>query len=286
MFELFEAASNYQAKLNQFLDGQSSDVQKFVKNALNGIFLGIKDDFDGYSEGKRPTIKDYGKYKVFKMMIQANSDVKKGDASDVKGKWNFHYPVKDYCSNLGKVADKKIDGDTYQCVFYNHNLDLDGTRSGSEYDNLTSQAQYPMVGCYSTGIGGSYKNLNKDVKGTTYSVIVSVPVKDAEEFKNPFMTKNGSVYTFSNDHHSSKDGKDSYTVEFDVADGEFVIREFTEGSADRFTIIYRGSRNPFKAFKALIDKFDGDTSVGEVERILTDHGLKVAHSWWFNPYTD
>ena len=278
-------ASNYQAKLNQFLQDSDKSVQQWVKKCLNNIFLGIKKDFDGYIEGKRPTIKSYGTYKILKMNIQANSDVKK-DSSDVAGKWNFHYPVKDYCTGLGKFTDKKIDGDTYQCVLYNHTGDLSNDRmSRSQHDNATDQSKYPMVGCYSTGIGGSYKNLTKDSKGTTYSIIVSIPEAGQQEFTNPFMTHQGTVYNFSNDHHSQEDGKDTYTVSYDMSDGEFDIREYTEGSADRFTVIYKG-RNHFKAFKDLVNQFDANTSVSTVEKILTDHGLRVEHSWWFNPYTD
>ena len=282
---LIEARSVYLAKLNDFLADEDADVVKFIKNALNRIFMGISKDFDGYIEGKRPTIKDYGTYKTLEMKIQANSDVKK-DSNDKPGKWNFHYPVKDYCQGLGKIMDKKFGGDSYECVVYNHDKDLENARSSSSYDDLTSTSVYPMVGCYSTGIGGSYKNLDKNIKGTTYSVIVSVPVKTQQEFSNPFMTKQGTRFCFANDHHDEKDGSDSYSVVYDQSDGEFVITEFTEGSADRYTIIYRGSRNPQKAFVELVNTFDANTSVGTVQQLLTKNGLKVQHSWWFNPYTD
>jgi len=283
---LVEATSVYLAKLNQFLADEDPTVARWIKDVLNKIFVGIEKDFGGYIEGKRPTVKDFGDHRIFKMMIQAQSDVKK-DSNDEPGKWNFHYPIKDYCSSMGKIVDKKIDGDQYQCVLYQNDQDLDDTTSWKEFEKKTDLAAYPAVGVYETGIGGSYKNLTKDVPGTTYSVIVSLPVSQADALPvNKFLTKSGTSYTLANDHHDEKDGSDSYTVRFDASDGEFVITKYQEGSADRYTAIYRGSRDPFRVFRGLCDIFDANTSAGQVSTFLTDNGVRLKHSWWFNPYTD
>ena len=186
---------------------------------------------------------------------------------------------------MGKIVNKKIDGDQYQCVLYQNDQDLDDA-SWKEFEKKTDLAIYPAVGVYETGIGGSYKNLTKDVPGTTYSVIVSIPMAEQEIPQNKYLSKSGNVYSLSNDHHDEADGSDTFNVTFDVSDGEFVITEYQEGSADRYTAIYRGSRDPYKVFVGLCDMFDANTSRGAVSKYLTDHGVKLKHSWWFNPYTD
>ena len=245
---LREASSVYLAKLNQFLDGQDPQTVKWIKAVLNKIFLGIKNDFDGYREGKRPTIREYGTYKVFFMTIQAVSDVKAG-SNDVKGKWNHHYLIKDYCSGMGKQIGKKFEGNYYDMIVNTEDFDETDMRS-TEADALTDREKFPMVGVYCTGIGGNYKNLSKDIPGSTYSIIVSVPETEVKEYKNPFMTQSGNHFQFSNEYHEDEDGKDYFTVSFDMSDGEFTIVKSREDSADRFTIIYKRSKNTMKAFEA------------------------------------
>lgn len=277
--DLTEAASVYLPKLNVFLADSDKETVAYIKDVLNKIFMGIKKDYNGYIEGKRPTIKDYGKYKTFTMQIQAN-DIGKDDTAK---KWNFHYPIKDYCKGMGETFTKKINGISYDCIS-NKTLNTDDVRSGSEFEEMTDQAAFPMVGVYCTGIGGSYKNLSKDLPGNTYSVVVSVPVKDVKEFSNPFMSKRGSQYTFSNDTKDSS-GRE-FTVSYDMGDGEFVIREFEKGNPDTFTVLYKKSAKAFNAFKELVDQFDANTTCAQVENILAQNGVKMEHSWWFNPYTD
>ena len=280
--QLVEAPSAYAAKLNSFVSDQPSEVQNFIKSCLNAIFVGIRKDFGGYSEGKRPTIKDFGQYQTLSMTIQANNKAKSGETDNKR--WRFYYPIKDYCSQFGKIIDKKINGNSYQCVVFNHNEDLEDYRSGSEYEQLTSQAAYPMVGVYCTGANGRYKNLDKNLDGNTYSVVVSVPKANSTDFNNPYMTKSGNRYVFSNDTKDSSGYQ--FTLTYDMSDGEFVSRKFKEGDPDTYTCVYTTGRNSMKAFKELVDTFDKDTGLGTCSEILTKHGIRIKHSWWFNPYTD
>ena len=280
---LIRESSAYSAKLSQFLDGQDNDIQRFVKDALNKIFLGIKKDFGGYIEGKRPTIKDYGKFKTLSMQIQANNALKPSDEGG-RGTYKYYYPVEMYCDGMGKILNKKFNGDTYQCVLYNHNENIDDIRSGSEYDDLTSTSVYPMVGAYLTGANGRYKNLDKNVAGNTYSIIVSVPNDSYETYNNPFMTKSGNRYTFANDTHDSQGYE--FTLTYDMSDGEFSIRKTKDDSYDTFNIVYRKSRKAHEVFNNLAETFSSVTTCADVEKALADNGIKIKHSWWFNPYYD
>lgn len=278
--ELTEAASVYAAKLNQFLDGQSKEVQQFVKAALNAIFMGIKKDYDGYIEGKRATVKDFGQYQTLSMVIQAN-DV---GAGNERGKWSFIDPVKDYCSHLGKIFKKKINGNEYTCVAILAD-DPDDTDSWSKYEKATDQAQFAMVGCDSIGTGGSYKNLSKEVYGNTYSIVVSVPDILGTTYTNPYMTQKGNVYVFANGTTSSRNDR-GYTLTFDAADQEFHLQSSEEGSYDTYHTIYKKSGKALKAFKKLVNTFNANTTEEEVHQFLKDNGVQIEHSWVFNPYYD
>lgn len=271
---LNEAQSVYLAKLNSFLADCDKETVAFIKKCLNNIFLGIQKDFGGYVEGKRPTITNQGDHQVFSMMLQAKNPVKNGEPDNGKS-WNFYDPIADYCSGLGETFSKQINSEHYSCIT-NKALNRDD-RPSSTPDLGT----IPLIGVAQTGVRGKYKNIDKSIPGNTFSIIVSVPVSDAA-LSNKYMTKSGDRYLFSNNY---KDAGEQFNCTFDQSDNEFVLRSFRDDSADTFNIIYSG-RNATKAFRELVDKFDGHTTMADVERILGNNKLRVKHSWWFNPYTD
>ena len=103
-------------------------------------------------------------------------------------------------------------------------------------------------------------------------------------FTNQFMSHSGGRYNFKNDVRLSNG--DDYSVSFDMGSGEFMLKTFNRDTADTFNILYNKSRNSVKAFKALVNVFGADTIMADVERLLKDNGVRIKHSWHFNPYYD
>ena len=295
-----DEASNYNSKLKDFIGNESQEVQSFIKKALNDLFLGLKKDGNGYIEGKRPTIKDYGTYKTMTMKIQTKELVGGKMYQDVSGL---------YWKSYGKyVGSSNVDGETYSCVFYDleDNLDTENMRL-SEYGKLTDIEKRVIVGVTTVGYPHSYSNkywynkgaipsdvysgkvVDKSYRGCTYAVIVSLPKSQYFDVQNKFMTKDGNTYVFSN-NYKNQSGY-TYSVSYNSGNGEFHITEYKVnqsgiGDADRFNIIYKKSRNSYKAYQELAQVFNKDTTREEVEGILKKNGVRLEHSYWFNPYTD
>lgn len=273
-----EGTSVFSSKLDAFIKNEEKGVQDFVKKALNAIFLGFKKKYGGYQEGKRPVQRDMGSYRIFTMKLQTNESTN----------YNFYNDVDEFFKPFKLLhARVKIDGEEYEAVF----KDVDEAvgreeRSASGWADVTSPAKNILVGVATQY--GANKQIDKTSKGDTFKVIVSLPIKDAKAFpENRFATKRGNRYSLS---HDAVDGK-AWGIEFDEGDNEFSMwsRDVdAEGisSMDTFHVLYKPSRKAREAFIEIMNTFNAKTTEGQVEQILSKYGVKLKHSWWFNPYID
>ena len=274
--ELSESASVYKSKLHDFIKNQSDDEQKFIKQVLNNIFLGLKKDGDDYVEGKRPTIKDFGDYKQFIMKIQTKTDITENGnhEKDI---------ILRYCKNI-KNSQIGYDSQNYwHAITFNN-----GTQDKESVKISVDEIGYPhsFSNRFPTAYGG--KALDKTLKGYTYEVIVTVPVSDEKNALNnissKYLTRSKKGFQLSNGYVDS-DGK-SFVVSFENAENELSIHINTEGSADVYHIYYKSGAKARKAFFALIDIFNGRTTYGECEDFIKKQGVGIGHSYYFNPWTD
>lgn len=273
-----EGTSVFSSKLDAFIKSEEKGVQDFIKKALNTLFVSYKKKYGGYQEGKRPVQRDMGSYKIFTMKFQTNN----------RTGYNFYNDVEEFFKPL-KVLQARvtIDGDDYVAVF----KDVDEVvgkdeRSASKWADITSPAKNILVGI--TTQYGAGKQIDKTSEGDTFKVIVSLPIKDAKAFpENRFATKKGNRYSLS---HDAVDGK-AWGIEFDEGDNEFSMwsRDVDAdgiSSMDTFHILYKPSRKAREAFFEIMNTFNAKTTEGQVEQILSKYGIKIKHSWTFNPYID
>lgn len=276
-----EGTSVFSTKLNQFLKECHADDEtaKFVKSALNALFLGYGKDFGGYQEGKRPIIKLGQPYATMTMKFQTKEPTG----------YNFYNLNKKYFSKVrGHNHSIKIDGNSYDCVYMDiDSMDDNLSMSGSKWDELYSPAKHVIVGIDSIADTkmNTANSLDKSYGGDTFRVIVSIPqASTVNPEDNKFVSKRGNMYTFSNGYKNSNN--ETYNVRYDMGSTEFSIHASTEGSADTFNILYKPSRNAQKAFERLVLDFKANTTRGDVEQLLSEYKIVLKHSYWFNPYTD
>ena len=288
-------ASNYNSKLGSFIGDESKEVQDSIKKVLNDLFLGLKKDGDGYIEGKKPTIKDYGKYKTMTMKIQTKQIVK-GSGSGYSSNIAELY-WKKYGKMLGSAS---LGTDSYSCVFLSlKDEGKDYDMKYSEYLNNTSPEKNVIVGIAKVGFPNSYANkyrsqkkpedvysgkyIDKSYRGNTYEVIISLPkVEDIDyEESNKYVSVSNGRSTFYN---GVKNRNTAFDVEYNSKDGEFLIHTWDESQGrngtSAYTILYKKNRNHFKAYKDLLIMFDGNTTKGDVEKIFADNNIKIEHSWY------
>ena len=276
-----EGTSVFSTKLNQFLKDCNADDEtaKFVKSALNALFLGYGKEFGGYQEGKRPVIKMGEPYATMTMKFQTKEPTG----------YNFYNLNKKYFSKVrGHNHEIKIDGNSYDCVYMDINsMDDNLSMSGSKWDELYSPAKHVIVGIDSIADTkmNTANSLDKNYGGDTFRVIVSIPqVSSVNPEDNKFISKRGNSYTFSNNYKSPSN--ETYNVRYDMGSTEFSIHASTEGSYDTYNILYKPSRNAQKAFDRLVQEFGANTTRQEVESILSEYKIALKHSYWFNPYVD
>lgn len=273
-----EGTSVFSSKLDAFIKSEEKGVQDFIKKALNTLFVSYKKKYGGYQEGKRPVQRDMGSYKIFTMKFQTNN----------RTGYNFYNDVAEFFKPLKVLqARVKIDGDEYVAVF----KDVDEAvgkdeRSASGWADVTSPAKNILVGI--TSQYGANKQIDKTSEGDTFKVIVSIPVRDAKAFpENRFASKSGTTYSLS---HDPVDGV-RFGVEFDEGKNEVSmwstdVNADGISSMDTFNILYKPSRKAREAFFEIMNTFNAKTTQGQVEQILSKYGVKLKHSWWFNPYID
>ena len=252
-----EGTSVFSSKLDAFIKSEEKGVQDFIKKVLNTLFVS---------------------YKIFTMKFQTNNHTG----------YNFYNDVAEFFKPLKVLqARVKIDGDEYVAVF----KDVDEAvgreeRSASGWADVTSPAKNILVGI--TSQYGAGKQIDKTSEGDTFKVIVSIPVRDAKAFpENRFASKSGTTYSLS---HDPVDGE-SFGVEFDEGKNEVSMwsRDVDAdgiSSMDTFHILCKPSRKAREAFFEIMNTFNAKTTQGQVEQILSKYGVKLKHSWWFNPYID
>lgn len=273
-----EGTSVFSSKLDAFIKSEEKGVQDFVKKALNTLFVSYKKKYGGYQEGKRPVQRDMGSYKIFTMKFQTNN----------RTGYNFYNDVAEFFKPL-KVLQARvtIDGDEYVAVI----KDVDEAvgkeeRSASKWADITSPAKNILVGI--TSQYGAGKQIDKTSEGDTFKVVVSIPVRDVKAFpENRFASKSGTTYSLS---HDPVDGV-RFGVEFDEGKNEVSmwstdVNADGISSMDTFHILYKPSRKAREAFFEIMNTFNAKTTQGQVEQILSKYGVKLKHSWWFNPYID
>lgn len=275
---IYEGTSVFSTKLYSFIKDEDKATQDFIKKALNTLFVSYKKKYGGYQEGKRPVQRDMGSYKIFTMKFQTNS----------RTGYNFYNDVAEFFKPL-KVLQARvtIDGDEYVAVF----KDVDeavgnGERSASGWAEITSPARNILVGI--TTQYGAGKQIDKTSEGDTFKVIVSIPVRDAKAFSdNMFASHKGDRWFLSHDPVGDED----WGLEFDEGENKLSIwSRDTNGegiaSADTFHILYKPSRKARDAFFELMNVFGPRTTRAEAESIISKYGVRINHSYWFNPYTD
>ena len=273
-----EGTSVFSSKLDAFIKSEENGVQDFIKKALNTLFVSYKKKYGGYQEGKRPVQRDMGSYKIFTMKFQTNN----------RTGYNFYNDVEEFFKPLKVLqARVKIDGDEYVAVFKDVGEAVgNGEMSASGWADVTSPAKNILVGI--TTQYGAGKQIDKTSEGDTFKVIVSIPVRDAKAFSdNRFASHKGTRWFLT---HDPVDGED-WGLEFDESDNKFSIwSRNTDGegiaSADTFHITYKPNRKARDAFFELMNTFNARTTRKEVESVISRYGVKLEHSWWFNPYTD
>ena len=173
--------SVFEDKLKTFLADLDADEQQFVKNALNRFYLGLKNEFGGYIEGKRPTIKDLGSSKVMFWKIQSTSPT--GSTGSTKPIWYSKCPsdynlMKKFWVPLDKAIHPfALDGNSYYGI--SRGLEVDDKRLQSTYamDHNFHQEQEVIVGvdCIADTKWQTSKSMDKSINGDTFRIIISVP---------------------------------------------------------------------------------------------------------------
>lgn len=178
------------------------ESQDFIKNALNKMYLGIMKDYDGYTEGKRPIVKNMNTYTYITWKLQTK-------------KSTGYEGLNKYLEATGnKAFNYTLGGDSYSCIttkFATGGKDVD-TLSYREFNKVFSIENDILVG-YTTMWMKNEKVLpNED--GTTFRFIVSVPNATSVKIDNPYVEKDGLNYYFRGEGYSAtyRSGERKWTV--------------------------------------------------------------------------
>lgn len=249
-----EGTSVFNDKLKTVMKDISKENQDFIKNALNKMYLGIMKDYDGYTEGKRPVVKNMNTYTFMTWKLQT----KKKTGYDGLTKYIESTGNQSFSYNLG--------GDSYTCISdkfkKNGKEDVDYL-SYREFNKAFSIESDILVGY--TIMWMKNEKVLPNEEGTTFKFIVSVPNANAVKIDNPYVEKDDTNYYFR--------GKD-YVASYRQREQAWSI---TTGSGyNEQRTLYKKSPKADKALDVLYASFTDKMTRGEFENTLEKCGVKYS----------
>lgn len=253
----------YGSKIKSFLKDTDEITQNFVYTVLERLHNYFETKCGGHIEGKRAIIHQFMEYKTLNLKVQTYNECDDYDMNIMK-------------SIDAGLQDTYVGTETLNKNYYGVIAKIPKDMDKSNIDRKSLYTFCPLVGL--SEVYSPRELLDRDMGGTGFNIIISVPLNNKVMPSNPLMKKKGSHYYFA--------GK-NYTLEFDERDMSFTTTEYeSEDSYDTYNTIYRPNRNAYKAFLYFVKEFNKNTTIGDVEATLKKFKIQLAHSYNFNPYVD
>ena len=252
---------------------KSADVKK-IEDAINVVYDLFDEECYGYVESKRVVKSEKPDSISFKWRVQGIET-----STLLDNKFNFrNYIEKRYRGTLSLIESSYLENDYYDAILkYGDNKE--DYRKHDNYDSI-------LIGIkLHTSYRWSYDakdKVDKNSDGPTAIIKVFIP-KTEVEYLNPYITKSENSNSYFVEVNRNT------TATYNPENNQWSIKRFSDGdgiaSADTFNIIFKPNRVSASIFNKINNEFMGNMDLDEFEKTYFSK-LKLAHSYYFNPYTD
>ena len=255
---------------------KSADVKK-IEDAINVVYNLLDEECYGYIESKRVVKSEKPDSISFKWRVQGIET-----STLLDNKFNLrNYIEKRYRGILALTESSYLENDYYDAILKYGDNKEDNNEDYRKHDNYDSI----LIGIkLHTSYRWSYDakdKVDKNSDGPTAIIKVFIP-KTEVEYLNPYITKSensNSYFVEVNRNTTATYNPENNQWSIKYRDGEGIA------SADTFNIIFKPNRVSASIFNKINNEFMGNMDLDEFEKTYFNK-LKLAHSYYFNPYTD
>ena len=255
---------------------KSADVNK-IEDAINVVYNLLDEECYGYIESKRVVKSEKPDSISFKWRVQGIET-----STLLDNKFNLrNYIEKRYRGILALTESSYLENDYYDAILKYGDNKEDNNEDYRKHDNYDSI----LIGIkLHTSYRWSYDakdKVDKNSDGPTAIIKVFIP-KTEVEYLNPYITKSensNSYFVEVNRNTTATYNPENNQWSIKYRDGEGIA------SADTFNIIFKPNRVSASIFNKINSEFMGNMDLDEFEKTYFNK-LKLAHSYYFNPYTD
>lgn len=255
---------------------KSADVKK-IEDAINVVYNLLDEECYGYIESKRVVKSEKPDSISFKWRVQGIET-----STLLDNKFNLrNYIEKRYRGILALTESSYLENDYYDAILKYGDNKEDNNEDYRKRDNDDSI----LIGIkLHTSYRWSYDakdKVDKNSDGPTAIIKVFIP-KTEVEYLNPYITKgenSNSYFVEVNRNTTATYNPENNQWSIKYRDGEGIA------SADTFNIIFKPNRVSASIFNKINNEFMGNMDLDEFEKTYFNK-LKLAHSYYFNPYTD
>ena len=256
---------------------KSADVKK-IEDAINVVYNLFDEECYGYIESKRVVKSEKPNSISFKWRVQGIET-----STLLDNKFNFrNYIEKRYRGTLSLIESSYLENDYYDAILKYGDNKEDNKEDYRKHDNDDSI----LIGIkLHTSYRWSYDakdKVDKNSDGPTAIIKVFIP-KTEVEYLNPYITKSENSNSYFVEVNRNT------TATYNTENNQWSIKRFSDGdgiaSADTFNIIFKPNRVSASIFNKINNEFMGNMDLDEFEKTYFNK-LKLAHSYYFNPYTD